>query len=122
MAKAICKAIETKGLVSYSQVYVSSPYPKYLADWKRRGANVYTDNAEVATNADVIFLAVKPVIFPIVMERLLQSNKMPSIKNKLFISILAGIKLEDLEKVIWCFVRKLDTSCYCTEVLHVTIA
>lgn len=99
MAKAICKAIETKGLVSYSQVYVSSPYPKYLADWKRRGAHIYTDNAEVAANADIIFLAVKPVIFPVIMERLLKSDKLPLIKNKLFVSILAGIKIQDLEKV-----------------------
>lgn len=101
MAKAVCKAIESKGLVSYSQVYVSSPYPKYLADWKRRGANVYTNNAEVATNADLIFLAVKPVIFPAVMEQLLKSDKLPLIKDKLFVSILAGIKIQDLEKVIY---------------------
>lgn len=99
MAKAICKAIETKGLISYSQVYVSSPYPKYLADWKRRGANVFTDNAEVAVNADIIFLAVKPVIFPTVMDTLLKSEKCSMIKNKLFVSILAGIKIQDLERV-----------------------
>lgn len=98
MAKAICKAIETKGLISYSQVYVSSPYPKYLADWKRRGANIYTDNAEVATQADVIFLAVKPVIYPQVMDALLKSEKVSSIKNKLFVSILAGIKIKNLEE------------------------
>lgn len=107
MAKAICKAIETKGLVSYSQVYVSSPYPKYLADWKRRGAHVYTDNAEVAANADVIFLAVKPIIFPVMMERLLKSDKLSLIKDKLFVSILAGIKIQDLEKVLFLRVRFL---------------
>lgn len=107
MAKAICKAIETKGLISYSQVYVSSPYPKYLADWKRRGANIYTDNAEVATQADVIFLAVKPVIYPQVMDALLKSEKVSSIKNKLFVSILAGIKIKNLEEAsaLFCFLH-----------------
>lgn len=106
MAKAICKAIETKGLISYSQVYVSSPYPKYLADWQRRGANVFTDNAEVATKADIIFLAVKPVVFPQVMDALLKSEKVPLIKNKLFVSILAGIKIKNLEEAsvaLHCF-------------------
>lgn len=100
MAKAICSAIVDKGLISYSQVYVSSPYPKYLAAWKSRGANVYTDNGEVAANADIIFLAVKPVIYPKVMEGLLKNGKFSLIKNKLFVSILAGITTEDLEKVI----------------------
>lgn len=86
--------------MSYSQIYVSSPYPKYLNEWKKYGANVSTDNGEVAEKADVIFLAIKPVIFPQVMTNLLASRKSENIQNKLFVSILAGITIEELEKVL----------------------
>lgn len=58
-----------------------------------------TDNGKVVEESDVIFLAIKPVIFKQVMADL-ESNKKASVfKNKLFISILAGITLEELEKV-----------------------
>lgn len=88
-----------EGLISYGQVNVSSPYIKNLDVWKDLGAHVTTSNEAVVEDSDIIFLAIKPVIFPSVMAQLQSSPRARNIKNKLFVSILAGITLNDLEKV-----------------------
>ncbi|KAG5879682.1 hypothetical protein JTB14_021483 [Gonioctena quinquepunctata] len=103
MAKAICRGIKRKGLIQYSQVYVSSPYIKNLDSWKELGAHVSTDNSIVAKEADVIFLAVKPHILSGAIESILASPNGSEIKNKLFISILAGITIKDLEEMLGKF-------------------
>ncbi|KAJ8967126.1 hypothetical protein NQ314_003078 [Rhamnusium bicolor] len=103
MAKAICRSIKRKGLIEYSQVYVSSPYIKNLDVWKELGANVSIDNALVAKEADVIFLAVKPHILHEAVQQILASPLAAEIKNKLFISILAGITIKHLEEMLCKF-------------------
>lgn len=87
------------GLINYSQVYVSSPYIKNLDAWKEMGANVFTDNSIVAKEADVIFLAVKPHILTEALKQIFSSEHAKDVKNKLFISILAGVTTSDLEEV-----------------------
>lgn len=80
-------------------MYVSSPYIKNLNTWKELGANVSTDNSVVAKEADIIFLAVKPHILQEAVEQIKASPLATKIKNKLFVSILAGITIKDLEEV-----------------------
>lgn len=63
------------------------------------GANVFTDNSIVAKEADIIFLAVKPHILGEALTQILTSKNSQDVKNKLFISILAGLTTADLEKV-----------------------
>ncbi|KAL1505175.1 hypothetical protein ABEB36_004797 [Hypothenemus hampei] len=104
MAKAICKSIQSKGLIDYSQIYVSSPYPKNLDSWKTLGANVSTDNAVVAKEADIIFLAVKPHILKGAIEEIWHSPLATHVKDKLFVSILAGITTTDLEELLSKFI------------------
>ena len=56
-----------KGLVrklSTMQVMVSAPTDTNLALWRELGAQTTHDNADVVLGCDVIFLAVKPHIFP----------------------------------------------------------
>lgn len=85
------------GLIDYSQVYVSSPYIKNLDSWKELGANVTIDNAIVAKESDIIFLAVKPHILTEAIKQIVDTKQ--EIKDKLFVSILAGITIKDLELV-----------------------
>lgn len=92
------------GLIEYSQVYVSSPYVKNLDSWKELGANVFTDNSIVAKEADVIILAVKPHILSEALKQIFSSKNVSYVKNKLFISILAGITTANLEEVSNCLV------------------
>ncbi|XP_060525541.1 uncharacterized protein LOC132701535 [Cylas formicarius] len=103
MAKAICKSIKGKGLINYSQVYVSSPYIRNLDSWKELGANVTTDNAVVVNESDIIFLAVKPHILKDAIAQVANSELALRIKHKLFISILAGITIKDLEEMLFQF-------------------
>ncbi|KAF7283797.1 hypothetical protein GWI33_022837 [Rhynchophorus ferrugineus] len=105
MAKAICKSIKKKGLIEYSQVYVSSPFSKNLDSWEKLGANVFTDNAVVAKEADIIFLAVKPHILQGAVKTISEVPWRSQIKDKLFISILAGITIADLEQMLSKFDR-----------------
>ncbi|CAH2018062.1 unnamed protein product [Acanthoscelides obtectus] len=100
MAKAICRSIKRAGLIEYSQVYVSSPFPKNLDSWKELGANVSTKNAYVVKEADIIFLAVKPHILCDAIGTITASPVAKEIKNKLFISILAGVTIKNLEDLL----------------------
>lgn len=93
-------------------MYVSSPYIKNLDSWKKLGANVFTDNSIVAKEADVIFLAVKPHILSDALNQMFTSENVKDIKNKLFISILAGITTTNLEKVSIGTVIKENISSY----------
>ncbi|EEZ98116.1 uncharacterized protein LOC663628 [Tribolium castaneum] len=98
MAKALCKSIERRGLINYSQVYVSSPYIKNLNVWKELGANTTTDNTEVAQKSDIVFLAVKPHMLGEILDKIIKDATASPISNKLFVSILAGITLRELEE------------------------
>lgn len=70
-----------------------------MNSWKELGAHTSTDNSLVAKEADVIFLAVKPHILTEALKQIESSPIASQIKNKLFISILAGITIKDLEEV-----------------------
>ncbi len=59
------------------------------------GVSTTNDNKEVANKSDVLILAVKPNIVPIILKEL---NPHIS-KDKLVISIAAGVTLASIEKV-----------------------
>lgn len=99
MARALCEGIIKKGLVQFSQIYVSGPHIENLTWWKDKGANVTNQNGEVVQQADIVFLAVKPGILPTAIANVLDTLSVP-VKSKLFVSILAGIALEQLENVL----------------------
>ncbi|XP_018327559.1 pyrroline-5-carboxylate reductase-like [Agrilus planipennis] len=99
MAKAICNSMVKKGVVQYSQIYVSSPYKKNLHVWETWKTNVSLDNGDVAEKAEIIFIAVKPHMLQEVMDLLITKRK-DQIKNKLFVSVLAGVTISSLEKFI----------------------
>lgn len=100
MATAICEALVRKG-VRYSQVYVSGPHEDKLLSWKKNGAHISTDNGKIAEEADIIFLAIKPHILAAAVANIYDTINTPNkAANKLYISILAGVKLESLEKIL----------------------
>ncbi|KAL1505178.1 hypothetical protein ABEB36_004800 [Hypothenemus hampei] len=99
MAKAICEGINKKGLMDYSQVHVSGPHVENLTWWQDKGAHIYSQNGRVVENADVIFICVKPHVLPSAISNIYQTLSGP-VKSKLFVSILAGIELDQLENVL----------------------
>ncbi|RZB66631.1 pyrroline-5-carboxylate reductase 3 [Asbolus verrucosus] len=99
MAKAICEGIVRKGLMDYSQLYVSAPHIEHLQEWNNLGAHITTENGMVVTESDVIFLAVKPHVLPEAVANVYETLRKP-VKGKLFVSILAGVTLEALENCL----------------------
>lgn len=98
MAKAICFSMVKQNIVDFSQVYVSSPYKANLNIWEQKGAHISTRNSDVAKEADVIFLCVKPhFLQPAIDDIVKVDKKAHEVKDKLFISILAGYTVKDLE-------------------------
>ena len=82
MALALGKGFMQSGLVAPSQVMVSAPTDSNLALWRELGAQTTHDNADVILACDVIFLAVKPHIFPEVVAALeIDSIEEPTTKS-----------------------------------------
>ncbi|XP_063912195.1 pyrroline-5-carboxylate reductase 3-like [Zophobas morio] len=99
MAKAICEGMVRKGLVTYNQLYISGPHEETLRYWSTLGAKTTTKNGVLVSEADIIFLAMKPHILPIAVANIYETLPQP-VKGKLFVSILAGITLEALENCL----------------------
>merc|ERR1712024_28940 len=100
MALALAKGFVSSGLLSPSQILASAPSDTNLKTWREFKAETTHDNIEVIKKCDMIFLSVKPHIFPKVLENIknslgLEMNFVTS-ESKLFISVMAGIKMETL--------------------------
>ncbi|CAH1994112.1 unnamed protein product [Acanthoscelides obtectus] len=100
MAKAICEGIVSKGLVEYSQIHVSGPNMTNLVSWRDEGAHVYTQNGAIVDECDVIFISVKPHKLAGAIANMYGTLKIPNPRSKLFVSIVAGVTINQLENVL----------------------
>ncbi|XP_014092621.1 pyrroline-5-carboxylate reductase 3 [Bactrocera oleae] len=99
MAFAIGSGLINREFVKTSQVLVSGPNLENLARWRALGIATTDDNYEVLDKADIIFICVKPhILTPMAAQ--LHSLHSPTLKDKdkLFVSVLAGVKLKTLEE------------------------
>lgn len=97
MAKAIIGGLLKKEFVTKEQIIGSAKTEKTLLKVRNDfGIMTYPDNCEVAKNADILILAVKPQMIDGVLEEIKNSLK----EDVLVISILAGKTIEYLEKGI----------------------
>lgn len=86
-------------MINYTQVYVSGPRLESLEKWKNKGVRVFLENGLIVDHADVIFIAVKPHILPEAIANMFDTLPQVPSKSKLFVSILSGVPLEQLENV-----------------------
>ena len=94
MGKAILSGILRKGLVEAENVYVSERTDELAAAIKEKfGVNACSDNALVASTADVLLLAVKPQMLEDVVGSLKDSIR----DDTLIISIAAGKRIKTIE-------------------------
>lgn len=99
MSTAIARGIVENDAHPISKIWVSGPNLKNLKHWSEWGTNVTTQNSEVFYNCDIIFLGVKPgMLSTAVKECQSDLTKNLSLKNVLFISMLAGITIDRLQK------------------------
>ena len=95
MAKAIIGGMVKKGIYQPKDIIASRRNEKALEELKAEyGILVTTDNQKIIEEADVVFLAVKPQMFPDVITQIADSVK----EGQLFVSIAAGKTLEWIGK------------------------
>jgi len=117
MAMALAKGFMADGLVSPSQVFASAPSDRNLALWRQLGATTSHRNTDVIRTADVIFLAVKPHIFPTVIDGWIKevsvapsdasADPAPSFlcqDSKLFVSVMAGLPCHKIQENLSKFI------------------
>ena len=95
MAEALIKAVTSKGFMPPGSVLCSEPLAarrKYLE--RNYGIKTFSDNAQAASEADTILLAVKPQV----MDMVLAGLKPAVTGGHLVISIAAGITISQLEE------------------------
>ncbi|XP_014277925.1 uncharacterized protein P5cr [Halyomorpha halys] len=94
MAQAIAFGLIDAGAIPGKNVIASAPSMNNLKKFKEKGATVTNDNNQVINTADIIFLSVKPQYLDTAINSL---NNIPH-ETKLYVSILAGIRLETLQE------------------------
>lgn len=88
------------GIIKPTQVVVSGPNLINLEKWRVLGANVTEDNGVVVTKCDIIFICVKPHLLQTCASQVESSiERNVYDKDKLFVSVLAGVTLDQLELV-----------------------
>ncbi len=96
MAQAMLQGILAKGLYSSDEVIVSRRSEDALQDIQREyGVRTTTDNREVAKEADVLILAIKPGQFADVISQITDEVG----EDTLIISIAAGQTIENIERL-----------------------
>lgn len=100
MAFAIGYGLINRGIVKPTQIVVSGPNVENLERWRILGTTITDNNGVVVTKCDIIFICVKPHILQLCasqVERNIESSIRD--KDKVFVSVLAGVTLDQLELV-----------------------
>jgi len=95
MAQAIAEGLVASGTVEASSIAASATSDRFRSWWEERGIKFGTDNNDVIEKSDVVFIAVKPHLYIGMFDRL--SDERRRYGDKLWISILAGVVLSDLD-------------------------
>ena len=93
MASAIVRGVVASKKISTNDIFVSDKDTKKLKALGEFGRNTTTDDATVYKSSDVVICAVKPNIYPIVLDEAAQCD----MKDKLIISIAPGITTKTIE-------------------------
>lgn len=96
MASAMIGGIVTSKLVNADKVIASNPHEEKLNILKEKyKINTTTDNKKVASNADILFLSVKPNMYEKVIDEIKNLVK----NNVIIIVIAAGKSIEEVENL-----------------------
>ncbi|GBG30335.1 Pyrroline-5-carboxylate reductase [Hondaea fermentalgiana] len=96
MATALMAGFEAKGVVDVARMCGSCKSQCTVDRVGKLGVPVYTENVKVVAQSDVIFLSVKPYVLPHVLEEIRDTVT----KEKLVVSIAAGVTIGAMENVL----------------------
>lgn len=97
MASAIINGIIASNVVMPKDLYVSDLDNNKLKVLCEKGINVYTDNTQIIKKADIVIIAVKPDIYPIVLPEI---KGIENSQKKLYISIAPGITINNIKTML----------------------
>lgn len=93
----------TLGLLDPDKCWISTRTDRTHSYWKELGTHPTLKNNDVLDNCDVVFLAMKPHVLDevtsTILSTMLAQHSKSKYKNKLFISVLAGVTLNILHEV-----------------------
>ncbi len=93
---AIVEGILMSKLFKPENIYVSRRRIQLIKYLTKEKVNISTDNSSVISNADIIIIAVKPHQF----RKILQNNKVLFNKNKIIVSIVTGVNIENIQSIV----------------------
>lgn len=106
MGQAMIGGIVKAGLVNPDRIIVCDPDKKKLESMERSyGIRTVSVAKELAAESDLIILAVKPDIYPIVMKEIAGSVK----KSALIVTIAPGRSLSEVEGILGADVKAIRT-------------
>ncbi len=95
MGGAIAVGLLKSGFVPAADICIADRKDSILKEMSESGLSVSKDNCSAAKNADVVIVAVKPYH----IEHVIAEIKKELTPDKIFISIVAGVGIDDLEKM-----------------------
>lgn len=95
MASAILKGVLSRNYLPCQQIFLANRHVEKLDFFRDKGIFVTQDNCEVAKQADVLVLAIKPQMFADVLPQIRDQ-----VAGKCVVSIAAGISCEALSKAL----------------------
>jgi len=97
MAQAIAEGLIQSGTVPAGKVFASAATDRTKSWWSDRDVQFSTDNAVCVEASQVVVIAVKPHLYSDVLKKLQLSGNYP---NRLWVSIMAGVVLDDLSQAV----------------------
>jgi len=98
MAQAIAGGLLASGSIEAGNILASATSGRFKAWWEERGVTFMVDNNAVIEASDVVFVAVKPHLYSGMFDKLNDERRRYS--DKLWVSIMAGVTLSDLNLAI----------------------
>lgn len=96
MASAIIRGVLSSGFIASENISASENNNEFAEKKKAElGIEVYTDNKLIVKNSDVIFLATKPNVIRSILTEVKENLS----KDKLLVSIAAGVSTKSIEEV-----------------------
>jgi len=99
MAQAIAGGILDSKSLDSGSIHASATSNRFESWWTSRNMSFTTNNTECLNKSNVIVLAVKPHLYSDAIRTL--ADQGVRVKDKLWVSIMAGVTLEDLQAAIF---------------------
>ena len=96
MGGAIARGLIQNKIISGKSITTSDPSSEKLREVEKFGVRISSDNKKSIQGADIIILAVKPNIVPVVLSETKESLS----KRQLVVSIAAGVEIKTISRLI----------------------